>query len=162
MLLLTSSRLPSCPYSLQRSSKLLSQCNIPEAMRHHGECCFLKWLTLPCVFYNFLNFILKEMFLMFITTPSFAYQSLTPADFIHNSLANIYALSTSQPPIRQLEQKSLGLGKVWLLVWTPDHPLGNVQYTGNNCNKRTRLKVRPAGIGTQSFSWLAVWLKPVA
>lgn len=97
------------------------------------------------------------MFLMFITTPSFAYQSLILAELIHDSLANIYALSTSQPPIRQLEQKSLGLGNVWVLVWTPDCPLGNVQCTGNNSNKRSRLKVRPAGIGTQSFSWLAVW-----
>ena len=89
---------------------------MPKAMRPPGEGCFLKWPTRPYVFYNLFFFILKEMFLVFITTRSFAYQSLIPAEFIHDSLANIYDLLTSQPPIRQLEQKLLGPGNVWLLV----------------------------------------------
>lgn len=45
---------------------------------------------------------------MFHTFLSFAYQSLCPAEFTHDSLANIYALLMSQPPIQQLEQESTG------------------------------------------------------
>jgi hypothetical protein len=45
---------------------------------------------------------------VFHTFLSFAYQSLCPAEFTHDSLANIYALLMSQPPIQQLEQESTG------------------------------------------------------
>lgn len=77
---------------------------------------FLNGLPDPVCFITDLNFFKESSFYVFNHPLLFAYQSLFQTELIHDTLANFCSLSPSQSPIRQLEQESLGLGNVWILV----------------------------------------------
>lgn len=149
--------LSSCLYSSQKSSKLQFQSNIPKAMRHHGECHFLKWLTWPCVFYNlFKKFKKKELFLIFITTLVICISSINPSwvySWFFGKYLCVVIPTTHKATGTKVTRPQQCLGPC-LNTWPSPR---SIHCTENNSNKRTRLKGRPSGIGTQICGWLAIW-----
>lgn len=84
-----------------------------KALFSHKAC--LPQLLYRLFFLNYKEAKHKKLFSSCFIFSIICIPELCPAEFTHDSWANICTLSIFQPPIHQLEQESIGLNNIWIL-----------------------------------------------
>lgn len=96
-----------------------SGCSSPERREAGKSDVFSQGLSHPAalslIFFKYKEANWKKFFSSCFIFSVICISRLCPAEFTHDSSANIYALSMSQPPIPQLEQESIDINNIWIL-----------------------------------------------